>query len=62
MTANLVIFSEKSKKNLAVIDFEDAAVANLAALAGGKYLYVSPASVETVSQRDAVTEFENFPS
>ena len=31
----------------------------LAALAGGKYLYVSPASVETVSQRDAVTEFED---
>lgn len=47
------------KKYFKVIDTEDAAVANLAALAGGKYLYVSPASVETVSQRDAVTEFED---
>ena len=47
------------QKYFKVIDTEDAAVANLAALAGGKYLYVSPASVETVSQRDAVTEFED---
>ena len=39
------------QKYFKVIDTEDAAVANLAALAGGKYLYVSPASVEAVSQR-----------
>ena len=48
------------QKYFKVIDTEDAAVANLAALAGGKYLYVPPASVETVSQRDSVTEFEYF--
>ena len=47
------------QKYFKVVNSEDAAVANLAALAGGKYLYVSPASVETVSQRDAVTEFED---
>ena len=62
--AKLRIFNEISitiwlQKYFKVIDTEDAAVANLAALAGGKYLYVSPASVETVSQRDAVTEFED---
>ena len=47
------------QKYFEVIDLEDAAVANFAALAGGKYLYVPPPSVETVLQRDAVTEFEN---
>ena len=62
--AKLRIFNEISvtiwlQKYFKVIDTEDAAVANLAALGGGKYLYVSPASVETVSQRDAVTEFED---
>ena len=57
--ANLHIFNGISKKYLAIVYAEDAAVANLAALAGGKYLYVPPASVETVSQRDAVTEFED---
>ena len=55
----LVIFSEVSKKNFKVVYAEDAAVADFPALAGGKYLYVSPASVETVSQRDAVMEFED---
>ena len=48
-----------SKKYFKVTDFEDAAVADFATFAGGKYLYVPPASVETVSQRDAVTEFED---
>lgn len=62
--AKLRIFSEICvtiwlQKYFKVIDTEDAAVANLAALAGGKYLYVPPASVETVSQRDAVSEFED---
>lgn len=60
VTHNLRDFAIKRlQKYFEVIDAEDAAVANLAALAGGKYLYVSPASVETVSQRDAVTEFED---
>ena len=62
--AKLRIFNEISitiwlQKYFKVIDTEDAAVANLAALAGGKYLYVPPASVETVSQRDTVSEFED---
>ena len=47
------------QKYFKVVDTEDAAVANLAALAGGKQLDVAPTSVETVSQRDAVTEFED---
>lgn len=37
---------------------EDAAVAYLAALAGGKYLYVPPTSVKIVSQRDTISEFK----
>ena len=62
--AKLRIFSEICvtiwlQKYFKVIDTEDAAVANLAALAGGKYLYVPPASVETVSQRDTISEFED---
>ena len=53
--AKLRIFSEICvtiwlKKYFKVIDTEDAAVANLAALAGGKYLYVPPAAVERVTQ------------
>ena len=42
----------------AVVDAEDAAVANLAALAGGKYLYVPPTSVKIVSQGDTISEFK----
>ena len=62
--AKLRIFNEISvtiwlQKYFKVVDTEDAAVANLAALAGGKQLDVPPASVETVSQRNAVTEFED---
>ena len=48
--AKLLIFGNISKKYFAVVDSEDAAVANLAALAGGKQLYVAPASVKIVSQ------------
>lgn len=62
--AKLRIFNEISitiwlQKYFKVIDTEDAAVANLAALAGGKYLYVPPTSVETVSQRETVSEFKD---
>ena len=46
------------QKYFAVIYAEDAAVANLAALAGGKYLYVPPTSVKIVSQGDTISEFE----
>ena len=58
--AKVRIFSDKSKEYFKVIDFEDAAVANLAALAGGKYLYVSPAAVEGVTERNDITQFEDF--
>ena len=57
--AKVRIFSDKSKEYFKVIDFEDAAVANLAALAGGKQLYVAPASVKIVSQGDTISEFED---
>lgn len=61
LLAKLRIIREVSKEYFKVIDFEDAAVANLAALAGGKYLYVPPTSVKIVSQGDAITEFEYAP-
>ena len=65
--AKLRIFSEICvtiwlQKYFKVIDTEDAAVANLATFAGGKYLYVPPASVETVSQGGTVSEFEDRAS
>ena len=55
--AKLRIFNEISitiwlQKYFKVIDTEDAAVANLAALAGGKYLNVPPTSVKIANQRD----------
>ena len=57
--AKVRIFSDKSKEYFKVIDFEDAAVANLAALAGGKQLHIATASVKIVSQGDTISEFEN---
>lgn len=59
--AKLRKFYELSKEYFQVIDAEDTAVAYLAALAGGKYLYVPPASVKIVSQRDTNSEFEDAP-
>lgn len=59
-SAKLRIFSGISKKYFKVVDAEDTAVAYLAALAGGKYLDVPPASVEIVSQGDTISEFEDF--
>lgn len=47
------------KENFAVVDAEDAAVAYLAALAGGKYLYVPPAAVKIVSQGDTISEYQD---
>ena len=38
------------QKYFKVVDAEDAAVADFAALAGGKYLYVPPAAIERVTQ------------
>ncbi len=41
---------EFSKKNFKVVDAEDAAVADSAALAGGKQLNVAPTSVKGIAQ------------
>ena len=57
--AKLRIIRELSKEYFKVIDFEDAAVADFATFAGGKYLDVAPTSVKIVSQGDTVTEFED---
>ncbi|MBD5424584.1 MAG: hypothetical protein HDR45_00100 [Bacteroides sp.] len=57
--AKLNIFSDISKEYLAIIDFEDAAVADFATFAGGKQLDVAPTSVKIVSQGDTITEFED---
>ena len=56
--ANLRIIHEISKEYFKIVDFEDAAVADFATFAGGKYLYVPPASVKIVSQGDTISEFE----
>jgi hypothetical protein len=48
--AKLRKFYELSKKYFEVVHAKDAAVAYLAALAGGKYLYVPPAAVERVTE------------
>ena len=48
-----------SEENFAVVYAEDAAVAYLTALAGGKQLDVAPASVKIVSQGDTISEFED---
>ena len=47
------------KKYFKVVDTEDAVVANLAALAGGKQFYVAPASIKIVSQGDTISEFKD---
>lgn len=49
------------QKNFEVVHAEDAAIAYLAALAGGKYLYDPPAAVKIVSQRDTISEFQDAP-
>ena len=41
---------KRLQKYFEVVDAEDAAVANLTALAGGKQLDVAPASVERVTE------------
>lgn len=48
------------QKNFAIVYAEYTAVADFAALAGGKYLYVAPASIERVTERNDVTQFEDF--
>lgn len=48
-----------SKKNFEAVNAEDAAVADAAALAGGKDFHVSPASVKGISQGYDVAEFED---
>lgn len=48
--AKLRIFSGISKKYFEVVDAEDAAVADFAALAGGQYLDIAPAAIERVTE------------
>lgn len=48
------------KENFAVVDAEDAAVADAAALAGGQYLDIAPAAVERVTERNDITQFQDF--
>ena len=48
-----------SKKNFEAVNAEDAAVADAAALAGGKDFHVSPTSVKGISQGYDVAEFED---
>ena len=55
----LVIFSEVSKKYFKVVDAEDAAVADFAALAGGQYLDIAPTSVKIVPKGDTISEFQD---
>lgn len=47
------------KKNIEAVNAEDAAVADAAALAGGKDFDVAPASVKGISQGYDVAEFED---
>ena len=47
------------EKNIEAVNAEDAAVAQTAALAGGKDFDVSPASVKGISQGYDVAEFED---
>ena len=47
------------QKYFKVVDFEDTAVADFAALAGGKQLHVAPAGVKIVSQGDTISEFKD---
>ena len=54
----LRIIRELSKEYFEVVNTEDAAVADFATFAGGKYLYVPPTSVKIVSQGDTISEFE----
>lgn len=46
------------QKNIEAVNAEDAAVAQTAALAGGKDFDVSPASIKGISQGYDVAEFE----
>ena len=63
MLAKLLILGEigksDSKEYFQVVDAKDTAIAYLAALAGGKYLYVPPAAIERVTERNDVTQFQD---
>lgn len=58
-SAKVRIICEISKKYLQSVNAEDAAVAQAAALAGGKDFDVSPTSVKGISQGYDVAEFED---
>lgn len=46
----IIMLLNISQENLEAVDAEDAAVADTAALAGGKQLHVAPAAVERVAK------------
>ena len=48
-----------SKEYFKVVDLEDTVIAYFAALVGGKQFDIAPASVERVTERNDVTEFED---
>ena len=50
MNTKVRIFSDISKEYFKVVDAEDAAVADTAALAGGQYLDIAPTAVERVTE------------
>ena len=54
--AKLLIFGELSKKNIEAVNAEDAAVADAAALAGGKDFDVAPTAVKGIAKRDNIME------
>ncbi len=60
--AKLCIFSETSKKYFAVVYAEDAAVADFAALAGGKQLNVAPTSVKLYRRKIQLRSSSMLPS
>lgn len=47
------------QKYFEVVHMEDATVAYLAALSGGKYLDVPPVAIERVTERNDVTKFRD---
>lgn len=59
IVAKVRIFSELSKKNLQVIDTEDAAVADFSTFAGGEQLHVAPTTIKIVAERDTILQMEN---
>jgi len=58
-TTKVHIFSEVSKKHFQAVNTEDAAVAYLVALAGGKDFDIAPTSLKIVTQGDTIFQFKD---